>query len=158
MAYCRYREISPVCLGKHRELTRQEATLEHLIPKTKLRQRGFRDRYGLRGINTSSPENTDISCRRCNSLKKNCTDLQFAWKLRYYAKYGLDLRSRSRLLRSLQVQPHDSPLSHPKAMRQLLNTLLYGDCSIHGEEALVSLGHLRVRLVQGKIADVSRKS
>lgn len=156
MAYCRYREISPVCLGKHRELRDQEATLEHLIPKTRLRQTGFRDRFGLRGLNTSSPENTDISCRRCNALKKNCTDLEFAWKLRYFSKYGLDLRSRSRLARSLRWQ-QEIPTLPPKQHAQLLHTLMYGQCRIQAEDAWLSLGHLHVRMREGKVSEMWRK-
>jgi hypothetical protein len=156
LAYCRYREISPVCLGKNRELSEQEATLEHLIPKSRLRQTGFRDRFGLRGLNTSSPENTDTSCRQCNALKKNCTDVEFAWKLRYFSRYGLDLRSRSKLARSLRWQ-QDAPLLPPKRQAQLLNTLMFGECSIRAGEAMLSLGHLHVRLKEGKVTEVWRK-
>ncbi|WP_139488768.1 hypothetical protein [Brevibacillus dissolubilis] len=151
MIYCRYREISPVCMGRHRPLKQEEVTIEHLIPKTKMRQASFRDRYGLKGIGTSSPENTDYACSRCNHLKKNATDLEFAWKLRYFSTYQLDLRSREKLRNSLRGEDQILGRLSYKQVKQIVHTLMYGECTIEGEEALLRLGHTHVLLRAGTV-------
>ncbi|GAA4708257.1 hypothetical protein [Brevibacillus fulvus] len=151
--YCRYHQVSPFCLGKNRPLNKNEMTIEHLIPKTRMRQASFRDRFGLKGIGTSSPENTDISCKRCNHFKKNATDLEFVWKLRYFQQYQIDIRSKAKLLASL---PGTLPRLSPDDLQALLRTIQYGECQINRETARLTLGKNVLVMQAGRLIDFRR--
>lgn len=156
--YCRYHLVSPFCMGRSRPLRSEEMTLEHLIPKTKMRQGNFRDRYRLKGIGTSSPENTDITCQRCNHFKKNAADLEFVWKLRYCARYGLDLQSKSRLLKSL-LQASDTSAKTALSTEdwsRIAHTVLFGECHIKGDSAFMALGKNRITLESGRLRTYQR--
>lgn len=156
MVYCRYHLISPFCLGKFRPLKDEEITIEHLIPKSRIRQAGFRNRFGYVGINTSSKENTDISCTKCNHFKKNMTDLEFAYKLQYFAKYQLPLKSRSKLYHSLVYAPPLLTLTtHQK--EKISHILFFGECIINGNNAYLRLGKSRVTIESGIITEYRKE-
>ncbi len=158
--YCRYHLVSPFCMGKNRPLRPDEMTIEHLIPKTRMRQGSFRDKYGLKGIGTSSPENTDISCKRCNHYKKNATDLEFVWKLQYCARYGLDLQSKERLRESLllrmDAELEDRSLLTYEEVNRVIHTILFGQSQISAEQAALTLGKNQVTLQHGRLVRYER--
>jgi|GEM_PF-1159632 len=161
--FCRYHAISPFCMGKDRPLRKHEMTLEHLIPKTRMRQAGFRDKYGYKGIGTSSFSNTDITCKRCNHYKKNAADLEFAWKLQYMHKHGIHLKNKEKLRQSLLIvrKLDDGQLAvlpftaatflTPDEEKGLLHTIQFGECQIAGTHATLRLGKQQVLLDAGRV-------
>lgn len=100
---CRYREVSPVCVGKHRELRPDEATKEHLIPRYLMRDPKFREKWGIRFL-PSDEANVDTSCHKCNHLKNHMADVPFVWKLKFLKKYGAIIKSKRSLERTLKFQ------------------------------------------------------
>ncbi|MEW9667851.1 hypothetical protein [Ammoniphilus sp. 3BR4] len=100
---CRYREVSPVCVGKHRELRPEEATKEHLIPRYLMRDPKFKAKWGITFLPSEEP-NVDISCHKCNHLKNHMADVPFVWKLNYLNKYGVILKSKRSIERTIRFQ------------------------------------------------------
>lgn len=100
---CRYREVSPVCVGKHRALRPEEMTKEHLIPRHLMRDAKFKAKCRIT-FNPSEEPNVDISCHKCNNLKNHMADVPFVWKLKYLAKYGVILKTKRSLERTLRFQ------------------------------------------------------
>lgn len=148
--YCRYREVSPVCLGKNRPLLKEEATKEHLIPKSLLRDPKWKAKLMIT-FNPSDAPNVDISCTKCNHLKNNLADVPFVWKLKYLQKYGISLKNKRSLERSLPFLEK----VHPREKESILQCIQRGDIrTINETECLFVFHHTFVRLTQGEITEV----
>lgn len=148
--YCRYREVSPVCLGKNRPLLKEEATKEHLIPKCMLRDPKWKAKLRIT-FNPSDAPNVDISCTKCNHLKNNLADVPFVWKLNYFQKYGISLKSKRSLERTvpflIQV--------HPKEKESILQCIQRGDVkTINQTECRLEFHQTSVLLIQGEVTEV----
>lgn len=148
--YCRYREVSPVCLGKNRPLLKEEATKEHLIPKSLLRDPRWKARLMI-NFNPSDAPNVDISCTKCNHLKNNLADVPFVWKLKYFQKYGISLKNKRALGRSVPILEN----VHPKEKESILQCIQRGDVkAINETECLLVFHHTTVRLSLGIVTEV----
>ncbi|HJV47391.1 MAG TPA: hypothetical protein VJ824_16865 [Bacillota bacterium] len=150
--YCRYREISPVCLGKNRPLTQSEATKEHLIPKTLLRDPKIKARLGIT-FNPSQLPNIDISCKRCNNLKNDLADVPFAWKLQYFNKYKISLNSKRKLERTVNWASMDGKY---KGLKEKILICLYkGNVKqITKEACVLEYQKIEVKLIGDVINEV----
>ncbi len=148
--YCRYREVSPVCVGKNRSLRKEEATKEHLIPKCILRDPKSKAKLMIT-FNPSDTPNVDISCTKCNHLKNNLADVPFVWKLKYFHRYGISLKNKRSLERSIRFLVK----VHPKEKESILQCIQRGDVqSITQTECLLRFHQTSVLLIQGEITKV----
>jgi hypothetical protein len=149
--YCRYREVSPVCLGKNRPLLAHEATKEHLIPKTALRDPKIKAKLSVT-FNPSELPNIDISCRRCNNLKNDLADVPFVWKLKYFQKYGISLVSKTKLERT--VGWGIVPIKDNGIRERVLTCLYKGDIKkLTSEECVLQLQKVEVTLSKGVVVE-----
>ena|GEM_PF-4321780 len=150
--YCRYREISPVCVGKNRPLRSEEMTKEHLIPKTLLRNPKFKAKWMIT-FNPSDAPNIDISCYKCNHLKNHLADVPFAWKLLYLKRYGISCKSSRAMSRSLIFS---SALSlESKQKERVYQCIIRGDIQWIGPEECLFFFHCtKVYLKSGVVVGV----
>jgi hypothetical protein len=151
--YCRYREVSPVCIGKHRQLNKDEMTKEHLIPKSLLRDPKFKAKWMITFQPSEAP-NVDISCYKCNNLKNQLADLPFVWKLQYLSKYNISLKNERSLIRTLNCV--NSPIPITKSQRFVIQCILRGDFEwVNPTECLFLFHQSSVRMTEGKIVEVN---
>lgn len=150
--YCRYREVSPVCVGRNRPLNAHEATKEHLIPKSLLRNPKIKAMLHVT-FNPSDSPNVDISCTRCNHLKNNTADVPFVWKLQYFARNGISLKSKTKLLRSITFA--DQIVVDKKLLETVGKCLYHGEIQMQGTGLYTfSLHGIHVDLQGNRVIDV----
>lgn len=153
--YCRYREISPVCVGKNRTLTPKESTKEHLIPKYLMKDAKFKARWSL-PFNASDEPNVDISCYKCNNLKNQMADVPFAWKLQYLNKYGISIKSKRSLTRSLTFEPA-LQLAHDEKEKVFQCVLRGNFYRITDTDARFEFHHMTVLTREGRVLEVTQQ-
>ena len=151
MMDCRYREVSPVCVGKNRALRPEEMTKEHLIPRYLMRNTKFKAKWGIT-FNPSDGPNVDISCHKCNHLKNHMADVPFVWKLKYLAKYGVILKTKRSLERTLRFQKE---LNLPKKDRDMaLQCILRGDFQwVNSSSAQFDFHRVSVLMAEGVVVE-----
>ena len=156
--YCRYREVSPVCIGKHRPLDKNEMTKEHLIPKSLLRDPKFKAQWMIT-FHPSEALNVDISCHKCNNLKNQLADLPFVWKLQYLNKYNISLKNERSLKRTLDYQNTCGSGPVPKVRSLAIQCILRGDFEwINPQECIFLFHQSSVRMTDGKIVEINYNS
>ncbi|RXT15320.1 hypothetical protein EIZ39_03705 [Ammoniphilus sp. CFH 90114] len=84
----------------------------------------FRAKWGI-AFNPSDEPNVDISCHKCNHLKNQMADVPFVWKLQYFNKYGIVIKTKRSLARSIRFQ-EDMTLT-VKERDTALQCILRGD-------------------------------
>jgi hypothetical protein len=150
--YCRYREVSPICVGKNRCLFAHEATKEHLIPKSLLRNPRIKAALHVT-FNSSDAPNVDISCYRCNHLKNNTADVPFVWKLQYFSRNGISLKSKTKLLRSITFTKEMTV--DKKRLDEIGKCLYHGQIQVLGKEGcILTLNGIRITLQGNCVMEV----